>query len=349
MERVIESYNDILDSVNTNLKINVEALLQTDNAIKQERVTNFFNLLESDILFLLFTKSKIKVFSAKTVETHGISCSLFTEELTLKSIFNNQTDIIKNQFWDKLYRLYIEIDKTMPNTNTDRLSILMTSIKSIKNNLSDQVKNSILKVDVNDTTNNMIDDIVGSFQNSMNSSSNPFDNIMNITNTISDKYKDQLQNGDIQLDKIIGGIDGIIPGLMKQPAPQPVEKVIIDENFSTNNVQVGVEQESSNGNIGNMMKMIPNMSGLMNMVGRINTAQTDNELVDIKKDMDVYLEKELKVDMNQFNNIVQSFEKNNTSDDTDKTVNEDLDDKMNKESVPILDSDIDSDVDSCED
>ena len=41
--------------------------------------------------------------------------------------------------------------------------------------------------------NNMIDDIVGSFQNILNNKSNPFDNIMNITTMISDKYKIKLR------------------------------------------------------------------------------------------------------------------------------------------------------------
>ena len=36
--------------------------------------------------------AKIKVFSAKTEETFDLSSSLFGEELTLKHIFNNQTD-----------------------------------------------------------------------------------------------------------------------------------------------------------------------------------------------------------------------------------------------------------------
>jgi predicted ATPase with chaperone activity len=219
------------------------------------------------------------------------------------------TEIVKNQYWDKLFRLYIEYNKTLENGNNMRFTMLLDSIKTINNTLSSKVKNDILKVDVNNTTNNMIDDIVGSFQNIMGNKSNPFDNIMNITTMISDKYKNQLQNGEIQLDKIIGGIDGVIPGLMKK-TEEKKEPVIIDENFSTDNVNVGEIKEEGGNNFGNMMKMIPNMGGLMNMVSRINKAENDTDLVDIKKDMDTYLEKELKVDMSQFNETMSNIEKN---------------------------------------
>ena len=309
MERCIEIYNNILDTVESVLKLDTSYYKNLNDTNKQENVERFFNSLEDDTLFLLFSKSKIKVFSGKTDETHNVSVSLFDEKLTLKQIFNNMTEIVKNQYWDKLFRLYIEYNKTLENSNNMRFTMLLDSIKTINNNLSSKVKNDILKVDVNNTTNNMIDDIVGSFQNIMGNKSNPFDNIMNITTMISDKYKNQLQNGEIQLDKIIGGIDGVIPGLMKK-TEEKKEPVIIDENFSTDNVNVGEIKEEGGTNFGNMMKMIPNMGGLMNMVSRINKAENDTDLVDIKKDMDTYLEKELKVDMSQFNETMSNIEKN---------------------------------------
>ena len=337
MECCIDTYNNILTEIDKNKKINkFDFLINQDNNSKYNCIMNFYKLLNNNDLFLLFSKMKIKVFSSKTVETHAISTSLFSSELSLKFIFNNITDNIKNVYWEKLFRLYIDVaknDKTQANNTlflpNDRITVLIENIKNIKNiknnntntafmnvanntALTDSVKNSLFKVNVNNTTNNMIDDIVGSFQNIMKNKSNPFDNIMNITTMISEKYKDQLQSGDIQLDKIIGGIDGIIPGLMKQSGAAAEEKktVIIDENFSTSNVDIGKEEESSNPlNPMNMMKMIPNISGLVNMVNRINTAESDDDLSNIKKDMDNYLEKELKVDMTQFNGILNGVEK----------------------------------------
>ena len=337
MECCIDTYNNILTEINKNKKINkFDFFMNLDNDSKYNCIMNFYKLLNNNDLFSLFSKMKIKVFSSKTIETHVISTSLFSSELSLKFIFNNMTDNIKNVYWEKLFRLYIDVaknDTTQTDATqflpSDRITVLIESIKNITNitnsnafmnaanstALTDSVKNTLFNVNVNNTTNNMIDDIVGSFQNIMKNKSNPFDNIMNITTMISDKYKHQLQSGDIQLDKIIGGIDGIIPGLMKQGGVGGVggeekKTVIIDENFSTSNVDIGKEEESSNPlNPMNMMKMIPNISGLVNMVNRINTAESDDDLSSIKKDMDNYLEKELKVDMTQFNGILNGVEK----------------------------------------
>ena len=310
MEDCIKQYNELLDICGNILKQPINNISELDNKIKYSKMLNFHISLKDEKIFLLFSKSKIKVFSAKTDETHHVSSSLFNDILSLKHVFNNQIDSIKSQLWEKLFVLYITIDGTLIIGNTVRVEILTKNIESYKNDLSNKVKNDILKIDVNNTTNSMIDDIVGSFQNIIHNKANPFDNIMNITNMISDKYKDQLQNGEIQLDKIIGGIDGVIPGLMKNANTKKeiAEQVIIDDNFSTADVDVGKEEESKN-NIGNMMKMIPNMTGLVNMVNRINTAENDDDLINIKKDMDTFLEKDLKVDMTQFNETMSQIEK----------------------------------------
>ena len=129
--------------------------------------------------------------------------------------------------------------------------------------------------------------------------------------------------GGISTIVTLFGIEGIIPGLMKQGEQAKKETVIIDENFSTSNVDIGKEEEKSGNSAMNMMKMIPNISGLVNMVNRINTAENDEDLTTIKKDMDNYLEKELKVDMTQFNGILNDVEKKFEDIKHDTTVCED--------------------------
>ena len=321
MEKCVGLYNDLLEHFKILLKNNINStdkiLIETNivnftNKTDEEKynyIQKFYTSLEQDDLFFLFSKMKIKIFSAKTVETHEVSCSLFSEDLSLKHLFNNQQDIIKNQLWEKVFRLYIEYVKSidMNDRNQDRNNILLESIKSLSLDLSSKVKQNLLKVDTNNVTNNMIDDIVGSFQDIMSNKANPFDNIMNITNMISEKYKSQLENGDVQLDKIMGGIEGVIPGLMNQDPKATPEPVIINETFSTADVDIGKEEENG-GSIANMMKMLPGMGGIMNMVQRLNTAQSEDELTDIKKDMDIFLEKELKVDMTQFKNNMSNIE-----------------------------------------
>ena len=343
MERYITYYNNLLIHVNENTMMkNFDHYMNQSNDSKYQCILKFYNSLNNDDLFTIFNKMKVKVFSSTTVETHAISLSLFDANLTLKYIFNNMSENdlddneileIKNECWELLFRLYIEMsnhiikkdglgsvcDNNMKVQSQTRISTLINTIKNIKNTptttnntLVDSVKNNLFNVNVNNNTNNMLNDIVGSFKNSMNNKSNPFDNIMNITNMINDKYMNQLENGNIELDKIIGSIDGILPGLMKnfdKPAEAPT--VIIDENFCTKNVSVGKDESESDkpNNIANMMKMIPNISGLMNMATRINTAETDGDLSSIKNEMDTFLEKEFKVDMTQFNSILNNVEK----------------------------------------
>ena len=344
MERYITYYNNLLIHVNENTMMkNFDHYMNQSNDSKYQCILNFYNNLKNDDLFTLFNKMKVKVFSSTTVETHAISVSLFDANLTLKYIFNNINELdlpfdkvveIKNECWEKLFRLYIEMsnlslynisglgedyDENMKVQSHSRISTLINTIKNNKNlknttntAIVDSVKNNLFNVNVNNNTNNMLNDILGSFKNSMNSNSNPFDNIMSITNMINDKYMNQLENGNIELDKIIGSIDGILPGLMKN-FDKPVETptVIIDENFCTKNVNVGKDENDSDKptNIANMMKMIPNISGLMNMATRINTAETESDLSSLKNEMDTLLEKEFKVDMTQFNSILTNVEK----------------------------------------
>lgn len=306
MERCLELYRELLNTIKLNLKQDVSTFLNYSDSLKTEKIQNFYNSLSDNTLFLLFSKTKIKVFSAKTTETFNVSCSLFGEVLSLKYVLNNQQDLVKNQMWSFLFRIYLEFDKTTETPNEDRSRQLNEGLQLFSNDLSNKVKNDILKVDVNSTTNNMIDDIVGSFQNILNNKSNPFDNIMNITTMISDKYKNQLESGEVQLDKIMGGIEGVIPSLLKMGQNKEKETVIINETFSTADVDVGKEEEKQN--IGNMMKMIPNMTGLVNMVNKINTAQSDTDILNIKQEMDSFLENDLKVNMTQFSESMSKIE-----------------------------------------
>ena len=48
----------------------------------------------------------------------------------------------------------------------------------------------------------MLGDIVGSFQNLINNDQNPFENIMNITNDITQKYQSKLESGEVELEKL---------------------------------------------------------------------------------------------------------------------------------------------------
>jgi hypothetical protein len=90
-----------------------------------------------------------------------------------------------------------------------------TGMSDPKNFLKDT-----LGVEVNNQTNNMLDDIVKSFEGTISGMKNgqPPDitsllpSILEISKTISTKYGDKISNGEIELGKIMGGITKNIPG-----------------------------------------------------------------------------------------------------------------------------------------
>lgn len=68
----------------------------------------------------------------------------------------------------------------------------------------------IFNVEVNDETNEMLNDIVKSFESSLNNQTgNPLSGIFDISKKISSKYQDKINTGDIQLNKLMEGIQKI--------------------------------------------------------------------------------------------------------------------------------------------
>jgi len=310
-DTVVKNYNTLVDEIINIFSYDMKEYSELSNTEKLNSTLNFYTSLENPDLFLLFSKKKIKLFSSKKTETYEVSKSLFGEDMLLKRLFNNQKEIIKSKLWNSLFNLYISIETTKQKRQ-DRLVVLSNGINNSTKELSSKVKSDILSVDVNDTTNNMIDDIVGSFQNLMGNNENPFDNIMSITNMITDKYQDGLQNGDIEIDKLMGSIQTSLPGMDKLMGDKnkPKEKIVIDENFSTSKVEVGKKDESQGFNIGNIMnvaKNIPNITGLSNMVDKLSNAESAKDIDSIKNDMDSYLEKELGVDVKEFNKNMEDM------------------------------------------
>lgn len=314
MQQSIEHYDELLTNIQNLVNQDTTKFKELGEDVKYTRIVKFHQSLQNSDLFLLFSKSKLKLFSGKTEETHNVSCSLFdtnpldVDGLTLKKCFNNMPDNVKNSLWENLFCLYIDIEKTQEVVSNDRVTVLIDNIKEYRSTVNDTIKNNLFNVDVNNTTNNMLNDIIGSLQDFNGKGENPFDNIMNIATKITGKYQDQLQSGDIQLDSLLGGMTNMIPNLIADNGNNATDKkqpIIIDEKFSTSNVNLGKEEESKPGMLPGML---PQMTGLIDMVGRLNTAESKEDLASIKKDMDSYLEKELKVDMVEFKQTMGNLE-----------------------------------------
>ena len=52
---------------------------------------------------------------------------------------------------------------------------------------------------------------------------NPLDNLLNISSIIGEKYKDRIDNGEIDLNGLLGGLQNNLPGMdgMKKMIPVP--------------------------------------------------------------------------------------------------------------------------------
>ena len=420
------SFRNVINSIENVFKTKLEEFDNITNDTIQTNCDLFYNLLEDDILYLLFLNNKIKVFSSKEEDTQKLSNSLFGNKLLLKNIFNNQDEMNKLILWDSLLHLYNVIELNNKNRN-ERLEELNDKFKQIKIKLSEHVKDQFLPKDVNNTTNNLVNDIIGSFQNLVSDNKNPFENIMGITTKISEKYFKDIENGNIEVDKLLknmpipgnkeglnmenimknmmggkngdmmknmgdmmgnmmdgengdmvknmgdmmgnmmgnmmdgengdmvknmmGGengdmmknmgdmmgnmMGGEMGDMMKNITGGKKEEktTIIDDNFSTSDIEVGKDELEKKGkgmigNVMNMAKNIPDMSGMPGL-GEIGNMMKDmkngdmnlGNLESMKGTMDNFMEKALGVNMDDFNknmgNLVSNMEEKTQKEESD--------------------------------
>ncbi len=182
---------------------------------------------------------------------------------------------------------------------------------------------------LNQTTNNMINDIFSTFEETVEKpGSNPFSNIMQISQTISEKYKTNIENGEVNLDDLlknmtglpgmenISGIIGSITNQIQHTETVPAEKVVIDEEFSTAIVPTGEQKEDTpNFNVGELLKTMDsfgglgftnpftsgdasddnNMNKLMNVFNKLSNTDNPSQLNEI-------FENDLGINMDKFTN-----------------------------------------------
>ena len=325
-------------------------------------------------LFDLFIESKIKLLSHKDENTKNVSESLFGEELSLKKIFNNRDEHTKFVLWAYLHLMMLMVElaiekKTNKKDRSKKLTTLIeknseqfekekVKVQKSNNPMKDPktMIKEMFKVDVNNDTNEMLTDIIKSFETSLSGNGNPLAGILDISQKISTKYQDKINTGDIELNKLMEGIQKNIPGIdemMKSgimgagglgemlgggASKAPKETVIIDENFSTANVDLGKQAESKGFNIGKMLNianslgvlpgggasgggasgggasgggmpgMDPKLMGLFDMMKNIGNVNSKEAMEEMKTKMDSFLS-EQGIDVNKLNgeldNIMQ--------------------------------------------
>ena len=346
-DNFVEQLRIIFNSEETNVLL--DNLLAQTNEIKLQNGLNFANSF-NDEHFEQFIKNKIKVFSHKSEDTQKISESLLGSELCLKNLLNNQPDEVKDVIWVNLHTLLLmsELLKEKSEQNDKRvetLSKVITKERGLPEEDYSQVTakgkkklKAMFGSDINKETNDMLDDIVGSFESLLTGNpASSLSGIMELSKKITEKYADKINSGAIELDKLMESIGKKVPGMEKMLGgmkdmmkngkdEKPKEKIIIDENFSTANVEVGqVKEESSSGfNIGNMLKMVQGMSGgkqgdnmsniphmdkMLQMMQRLDQAKTPEDAEVLKKEMDEFLQNDLGVDVSQINEEIDEVTK----------------------------------------
>ena len=124
----------------------------------------------------------------------------------------------------------------------------------------------------------MINDIVGLFQEGLEGGKdggNPFQNIVEVTKKITETYQGKIENGDINLDDLLKSIQKTMPDmpdLSKLDLDGKSEdeiKHIIDENFSTADVELGDKNKKQEGgmDLSGMMKMMSSLNESMGSAG----------------------------------------------------------------------------------
>lgn len=295
--------------------------VSNDDGIYISRIKHFNNSLNTTTKFNYFLKKKIKLFSHKDDDTLTVSQSLFGSSMPLKKIFNNQEENIKDTLWNCLHDILLQYNLFLNTpTSLERAELIKNNVKQKESSFNPKESlNKILNTDnLNESTNNLINDIFGEFEKAISDKSeNPLGNLYQITQNITEKYKDKIENGDIKLDNLLGNMTKL-PGMEKMGGMvemltsklqgeqiEPHEKVVMDENFSTSNVELGVlpDEQNSNMTIGSILQTVdnfgfmngqlPNMDILMDVFSKIGDNQNQEELNQV-------FEKELGIDMNKF-------------------------------------------------
>ena len=294
--KYVNNFNEFVNQlkiifINNDIQQILNDVLQLSNEDKINNGRTFIELI-NDNFFDDFVKAKLKIFSHKSNDTLQLSESLFGPKLCIKYILNNQSEEIKKLIWTNLYNLYISCESIKPIEERDTIKI--KSIMSLVNNKPNNVRKKIqdvLGTDINNHTTDMVNDIVSSFENIMNTNpgSNPLADIMGLSQKISVKYANKLNNGDIEIDKLLKCMTNKIPGMENMMSGEggdimnnimssmgdnndmlgglmgnmmggnneaSKEKIIIDDNFSTSSVNVGpTDENKKNINFGNILKM----------------------------------------------------------------------------------------------
>ncbi len=292
--KFLENYNVFLEHLKCVFSDSVENVEYFLNESDDDKYTRCLSFVSSfnDENFDLFVKSKLKVFSHKSPDTLAISSSLFMVnnecKLYLKELLNNQPDELKKIIWNDLHLLYLTTESTKDGNNQSQSRLeKLVAVLSENDGSIDKVKmmkerlNQVIGDDINDATKMMLNDMVEGFSKILENPNTMFPEMLNITTMITTKYADKINSGEIEVEKVLKSslssfpnlnqdmVNGILSMLTnKNNSSVKKEKVVMDENFSTANVEQGTLEEKDNSF--KVRSLLPVLSSLNKMQGSNN-------------------------------------------------------------------------------
>ena len=286
-DKTIKNYNKLLSNVKSLFKKNEELQkLEINDVDMVNNLDLFVNELNDINDFKLFINKKEKLFSKKK----KLATSLF-KLISLKKVITEDKRF-SDVFWKYLHFIYISYNK-YNDMNADKIKLLTEKLNQPTN-----IKNA-LGLNVNGTTNNMINDIVSQLKSS---GENPLNNIIKITENISKKYGDKVKNGDIEVNKIFDSVsdnlnlkdmnfNSVFKNMgsqMNKTEKQEEKPIVIDENFNTDMVKQGklpdIKPDASLSKMLNVANsMMSKLSSLENKDGNVKEEDLKNDLTNMLK------------------------------------------------------------------
>ncbi|VVU94658.1 hypothetical protein CPAV1605_383 [seawater metagenome] len=359
----LEKYSEFLSQIkimypkkDSDVHVRVLSLEKLDEEKRLDYGQKFNNCINKSTTHKNYLMSrKIKLFSAKNEDTKNISYSLLNT-IPLKKLLNgNLNENSKNVIWEFIQLLFVFSELSNKEKSNLNKSYIRDLLKCVEDNHAKPDKpepkqvekrsapnsndQNILNLDVNPETNNMINDIVSLFQEGMDdgADANPFKNIVEVTKKITENYQNKIEKGDIDLDGLLKSIQKTMPdmpdisNLDLEGKTEEEIKHIIDENFSTADVELGDKEKKegsgSGMDLGGMMKMMGkmteslgggggkdgepdmgNLNKLMESMGGFKMPESEEEAKEHSDKMRKILETDFNMDLSELDKLKDDLE-----------------------------------------
>lgn len=182
---VIDKYKEFIEIINNN----IEEKITIDESTVCTKINNYYQCIHENKKFKKYLLDRRdKLFYANNIK-------LF-DNINIRKILEKVDEKQTNELWNYLQLFYI-----LNNTDNDNYTLKL--IENIESKLKSKTTPETTETT---ETNPLIDDLLNSIQELLKEidiNDNPLQKIINISQILADKYRDDIQAGNISLDDII--------------------------------------------------------------------------------------------------------------------------------------------------